>query len=81
MAALRLYTKENCPACHRARRMLRYLQIAYEERRVDEVPEHRRRVASLGFRAVPVVEVDGVGAVPGSDPAQVERLLLKAGWM
>lgn len=79
MAALRVYTKESCPGCLQIKRMLNYLQLAYEERRVDEQSADRERILALGFRSLPVVEVEGVGAGPGADPAQVEDLLVRAG--
>jgi glutaredoxin-like protein NrdH len=81
MAALWVYTKENCPGCQQTKRLLHFLRIPYEERRVDVDPEHRERLMALGYRSLPVVEVEGVGAVPGADPSQIEQLLVKAGLM
>lgn len=74
-----LYTKADCPGCAQVKRLLRFLQVAYEERRVDEVPALRERLAALGFRSLPVAEVEGVGAVLGTDTPKLEQLLLQAG--
>lgn len=79
MAALKLYTKDNCPGCHQAKRLLKFLEVEYEERRVDQVPDYLSRVVNLGFRSVPVAEVEGVGVAPGSDSSQLEQLLVRAG--
>lgn len=76
MAMLRVYTKDQCPGCGQVKRLLNYLQLSYEERRVDENPTYRDWVVKRGFRSLPVVEVEGVGAVAGTD--SVERLLVKA---
>lgn len=78
MAALRLYTKLDCPSCTQAKKMLNFLQVAYEECRVDQEEEYRSRVVALGFRSLPIAEVEGVGAVLASDRPKLEQFLLQA---
>jgi glutaredoxin-like protein NrdH len=72
---LMVYTKADCPGCHQVKRTLHFLRIGFEERRVDEVPMFLDHVRTLGFRSVPVVEMEGVGAVLGTDTRQLEELL------
>jgi glutaredoxin len=79
MAALKLYTKDSCPGCQQAKRLLKFLEVEYEERRVDQVPDYLSRVVNLGFRSLPVAEVEGVGVAPGADSSQLEQLLVRAG--
>lgn len=75
---LALYTKADCPGCQQTKRFLHFLQLPYEERRVDQTPSFHEKVVALGFRSLPVVEVEGVGAVLGTDTPKLEQLLLQA---
>jgi glutaredoxin len=70
-----VYTKADCPGCHQVKRTLKFLRIAFEERRVDETPTLLEHVGTLGFRSLPVVELAGVGAVLGTDAPRLEQLL------
>jgi glutaredoxin-like protein NrdH len=72
---LMVYTKADCPGCHQVKRTLNYLRISFEERRVDETPAFFDDVRKMGFRSLPVVELAGVGAVLGTDAAELEQLL------
>jgi glutaredoxin-like protein NrdH len=78
MGVLKVYTKDHCPGCQQVKRMFNYLQVAYEECRVDENPVYYDWVVARGFRSLPVVEVEGLGAVPGSNQTLVEQLLVQA---
>jgi glutaredoxin len=78
MTVLKLYTKADCPGCQKVKRMLNFLQVAFEERKVDEVSDYLERIMALGFRSVPIVEVEGFGAVPAMDTLKLEHLLVAA---
>lgn len=77
MAALKLYTKQNCPSCLQVKRLLSYLQVGYEECRTDEVEAYRSHVLELGFRSLPILEREGGGAVLASDQAKLMEFLVQ----
>ena len=50
-----MYTTRNCGYCMSARRLLDSKNVAYEEIRVDELPERLREISDLGLRTVPQI--------------------------
>lgn len=52
---LRVYSKENCPFCDRAKNLLRLKNIPFEEVRVDLDPAAKEFIVSKGHRTVPQI--------------------------
>lgn len=50
--SVKVYTKEDCPACVRTKQLLDQRHIVYTE---EEGTQHREYFASLGLRGFPVV--------------------------
>jgi glutaredoxin 3 len=60
MARIVVYTTEWCGYCERAKLLLDRRELAYEEIRIDEQPDFRRRLLELtGGWTVPQIVIDG----------------------
>ena len=55
-----VYTKNNCPACERAKSMLRIKGISFVTKNVDEDLDAMDFVVENKHRAMPVVYRDGL---------------------
>ena len=62
---LTVYSKANCPFCDQAKNLLKLKNIAYEEIRVDQIPEAREFIMAEGHRTVPQIYKDGKVCVEG----------------
>lgn len=60
-----IYSKNNCPFCDQAKRLLESHNIAYTEIKCDEQPAAREFMLSEGHRSVPQIYQDGQLLVPG----------------
>jgi len=60
--AVRMYTTKWCGYCFAARRLLRRLDVDFEEISLDGKPELRRRISRQtgGWPTVPMVFVNGI---------------------
>jgi glutaredoxin 3 len=73
-ARVQLYTTDWCGYCVRAKTLLESKGVAYEERRVDEDPDFRRRLYELtGGWTVPQVVIDGEPIGGYTELARLER--------
>ncbi|MGH7950246.1 MAG: glutaredoxin family protein [Candidatus Binataceae bacterium] len=52
-----VYTNVGCPACRQAKDFLSQHNVSYVERNLADDPTALDELASLGFRAVPVIRV------------------------
>ena len=50
-----IFSKQNCPNCVKAKRLLDTYQIEYEVVDIEQNVEAREQLASLGLRSVPQV--------------------------
>ncbi len=50
-----VYTKNNCFPCKMTKRKLQELGVNYQERNIDEEPEHLEYLMLCGLRSLPVV--------------------------
>lgn len=70
-----VYTKPMCPPCNGTKRAFTKLGIPFVEL---PAPDHLDRIAALGYREAPVVEVDyGEGVTTswsGFSPSKIEQL-------
>jgi glutaredoxin 3 len=60
-----IYSKNDCPYCVQAKKLLELKGIEYTEIRVDEVPEAREFIVNEGHRTVPQIYRDGKLLVAG----------------
>lgn len=58
MAKVIVYSKNGCPNCVLAKSYLTNRGLEFEERNIEEKPEYKQEVASLGYMQVPVVVVE-----------------------
>jgi glutaredoxin len=62
---LTIYSKENCPQCQQAKKILQEQGVPYQEIRVDIDLEARQFLLDSGHRSVPQIYKDGVIFVDG----------------
>lgn len=62
---LTVYSKQFCPFCDQAKALLTRKNIAFEEIKIDEVPEARQFIMEAGHRTVPQIYHDGKLFVEG----------------
>lgn len=60
-----VYSKQNCPYCVQAKKLLESKGIDYEEIRIDEDESAKQFVLSQGHRSVPQIYKDGSLLVEG----------------
>ncbi|QEL53350.1 glutaredoxin [Enterococcus phage phiNASRA1] len=71
-----VYTKNNCFPCKMTKRKLQELGVNYQERNIDEEPEHLEYLMLCGFRSLPVVFKDDEPIVTGGfAPNILEKLV------
>lgn len=52
---LTVYSKNNCPFCVQAKRLLESKNVPYEEINIEEKPEARQMLLDRGLRSVPQI--------------------------
>jgi glutaredoxin len=62
---LTLYSKNNCSFCVKAKYLLTQHGIAFEEIKIDEIPETREFIMAQGHRTVPQIYHNGKLFVEG----------------
>ena len=62
---LTIYSKENCPQCQQAKKLLQEQGVPYQEIRVDLDSDARQFLIDSGHRSVPQIYKDGVVFVNG----------------
>lgn len=72
---VKVYTLPNCPQCTATKRYLLKNKLSFEEIALDKNGEARDHVASLGFKAAPVVEVSDGRSWSGFRPGELRSLL------
>ncbi len=57
MKQIRLYTKNFCPYCDSAKRLLLKLNVTFEEKNLEQDPAERQRLSALagGYRTMPMI--------------------------
>lgn len=61
---LKVYTKNNCPFCDRAKALLESKDIKFEAINIEEHPDAREMLVDQGLRSVPQIFKDGI-LLPG----------------
>ena len=51
----KIYTKDSCDFCIRAKHTLSKMDLTYEEIRLEEHPDERARLKAEGFKTVPQI--------------------------
>lgn len=74
MAAITVYSKNNCMQCKMTKKFLEQHGADFEEINIDDVPEKIDYVKSLGFTSAPVIEA-GELVFSGFQPAKLKELL------
>jgi glutaredoxin len=62
---LKVYSKNNCPFCDKAKHYLKTNGFVYEEVKIDETPEAREWLMAEGHRTVPQIYSNGQLLVEG----------------
>lgn len=52
---LTVYSKNNCPFCVQAKRLLESKNVPYEEINIEDQPEARQMLLDRGLRSVPQI--------------------------
>jgi len=61
---IKVYSKNNCPFCDRAKSLLESKGIAYETINIEEHPDAREFLVDQGLRSVPQI-FNGTTLLPG----------------
>lgn len=61
---IKVYSKNNCPFCDRAKSLLESKGIAYEAVNIEEHPDAREFLTDQGLRSVPQI-FNGTTLLPG----------------
>jgi len=70
-----LYSKTNCPACVKAKNLLKEHNVEYEEHNIEENEEKASEmIKKSGQRGVPVVDLAG-NVIVGFSPIRMKKFL------
>ncbi|MDR0299994.1 MAG: glutaredoxin-like protein NrdH [Streptococcaceae bacterium] len=72
---VKVYSKNNCMQCKMVKKYLDEHDVAYTEHNIENEPEYRDYVISLGYQAVPVVETPAGESFYGFRPDQLKALV------
>lgn len=61
---IKVYSKNNCPFCDRAKSLLESKGVAYEAINIEEHPDAREFLVGQGLRSVPQI-FNGTALLPG----------------
>lgn len=61
---IKVYSKNNCPFCDRAKSLLESKGVAYEAINIEEHPDAREFLVDQGLRSVPQI-FKGTALLPG----------------
>ena len=71
---VKVYSKNNCMQCKMVKKYLDEHHVSYIEHNIENEPEYRDYVVSLGYMAVPVVETAET-SFSGFRPDQLKMLV------
>lgn len=74
MAAITVFSKNNCMQCKMTKKFLDQHGADFEEVNIDEKPEKIEYVKNLGFSAAPVIEAGNV-VFSGFQPSKLKELV------
>lgn len=74
MAAITVFSKNNCMQCKMTKKFLDKHGADFEEINIDEKPEKIEYVKNLGFSAAPVIEAGNV-VFSGFQPSKLKELV------
>lgn len=74
MAAITVFSKNNCMQCKMTKKFLDQNGADFEEINIDEKPEKIEYVKNLGFSAAPVIEAGNV-VFSGFQPSKLKELV------
>ncbi|HEO1849899.1 TPA: redoxin NrdH [Streptococcus agalactiae] len=74
MAAITVFSKNNCMQCKMTKKFLDQHGVDFEEINIDEKPEKIEYVKNLGFSAAPVIEAGNV-VFSGFQPSKLKELV------
>ncbi|MGV3300727.1 redoxin NrdH [Streptococcus agalactiae] len=74
MAAITVFSKNNCMQCKMTKKFLDQHGADFEEINIDEKPEKIEYVKNLGFTAAPVIEAGNV-VFSGFQPSKLKELV------
>ncbi|HGA3922469.1 TPA: redoxin NrdH [Streptococcus agalactiae] len=74
MAAITVFSKNNCMQCKMTKKFLDQHGADFEEINIDEKPEKIEYVKNLGFSAAPVIEAGNV-VFSGFQPSKLKKLV------
>ena len=69
-----IYTNTGCSACHQAKEFLAQHNVSFVEKSIAKDPSLINELASMGFRAVPVIRV-GDETMLGFSAVKLRRML------
>ena len=73
-----IYSKSGCPECVFTKKFLEAEDITYQEKRVDQNEDYLNEVVNLGYRSLPVVQIDDNETFNGYNPERLQNLV--AAW-
>lgn len=74
MAAITVFSKNNCMQCKMTKKFLEQNGADFQEINIDEQPDKVEYVKSLGFTSAPIIEAGDV-VFSGFQPAKLKEIL------
>lgn len=70
-----VYSKSGCPECMFTKKILEAENILFEEKRVDINADYLEEVKLLGYRSLPVIQIDEDETFTGYRPERLQNLV------
>lgn len=72
-----VYSKSGCAECMFTKKFLEAKNISFEEKRVDTNANYLEEVKLLGYRSLPVIQIDEDETFTGYRPERLQNLVLE----
>lgn len=71
---IKLYSKDDCPACDQTKKLLGRLKVEFTEFDLMEDEDKLETFKALGYKQMPIIEVDGKVYSTGFRPDILRKL-------
>lgn len=71
---IKLYSKDDCPACDQTKKLLGRLKVEFTEFNLMEDEDKLEMFKTLGYKQMPIIEIDGEVYSTGFRPDMLRKL-------